>query len=51
MSKRKSVLSSNSPVSKLNSINSGLVIGIQIKLPIAAAKILNLKNIYNKRYR
>jgi hypothetical protein len=48
MSKRTSVLSSNSPVSKLNSINSGLVRGLEIKLPVAAAKILNLINLCNR---
>ncbi len=48
ISNRTSVLSSNSPVSKLNSINSGLVRGLEIKLPVAAAKILNLKNLCKK---
>lgn len=49
MSKRITVLSISSPISKLNYINSGLVSGLEIKLPLTAAKILNLKNLYNKR--
>ncbi len=46
MLKRTSVSSISSPISKLNNINIGLVIGFEIKLPLAAAKMLNLKNRY-----